>query len=74
MFGLYTLQMPAAIQARISAMSNRQQQGTLAGTRDHGRAVLADRHGLRRAGARRRAGRHRPERRRRRAAPRRCSR
>ena len=32
MFGLYTLQMPAAIQARISSMSNRQKQGTLAGS------------------------------------------
>jgi len=32
MFGLYTLQMPAAIQARISSMSNRQRQGTLAGS------------------------------------------
>ena len=32
MFGLYTLQIPAAIQARISSMSNRQKQGTLAGS------------------------------------------
>jgi thioredoxin:protein disulfide reductase len=32
MFGLYTLQMPAALQARISSMSNRQSQGTLAGS------------------------------------------
>jgi thiol:disulfide interchange protein DsbD len=32
MFGLYTLQMPAAIQARISSISNRQKQGTLAGS------------------------------------------
>jgi thiol:disulfide interchange protein DsbD len=32
MFGLYTLQMPAAIQARISALSDRQKQGTLAGS------------------------------------------
>ena len=32
MFGLYTLQMPTAIQARISSMSNRQKQGTLAGS------------------------------------------
>ena len=32
MFGLYTLQMPAAIQSRISSMSNRQSQGTLAGS------------------------------------------
>ena len=32
MFGLYTLQMPAALQARISSMSDRQKQGTLAGT------------------------------------------
>ena len=32
MFGLYTLQMPAAIQARISSMSDRQRQGTLAGS------------------------------------------
>ena len=40
MFGLYTLQMPAAIQARISSMSNRQKQGTLAGS-----AALMDRFG-----------------------------
>jgi thiol:disulfide interchange protein DsbD len=32
MFGLFTLQMPAAIQARITAMSNEQKQGTLIGT------------------------------------------
>ncbi|HLB83453.1 MAG TPA: protein-disulfide reductase DsbD, partial [Steroidobacteraceae bacterium] len=32
MFGLYTLQMPAAIQTRISSMSDRQKQGTLAGS------------------------------------------
>ena len=32
MFGLYTLQMPAAIQARLSSISNRQKHGTLAGS------------------------------------------
>ncbi len=32
MFGLFTLQMPAAIQARLTAMSNEQKQGTLIGT------------------------------------------
>ena len=32
MFGLYTLQMPAAVQARLSSMSDRQSQGTLAGS------------------------------------------
>jgi thiol:disulfide interchange protein DsbD len=32
MFGLYTLQMPAGVQARLSSMSNQQKQGTLAGS------------------------------------------
>jgi thiol:disulfide interchange protein DsbD len=32
MFGLFNLQVPAAFQARVAAMSNRQQQGSLAGT------------------------------------------
>ncbi len=32
MFGLYTLQMPASIQSRVSTMSTRQKQGTLAGS------------------------------------------
>jgi thioredoxin:protein disulfide reductase len=32
MFGLYTLQMPAAIQARLSSISNRQKHGTLTGS------------------------------------------
>ena len=32
MFGLYTLQMPAAIQAKLSSMSDGQKQGTLTGT------------------------------------------
>jgi thiol:disulfide interchange protein DsbD len=32
MFGVYTLQMPAAVQTRISSMTNRQRQGTLAGS------------------------------------------
>jgi thioredoxin:protein disulfide reductase len=31
MFGLFTLQMPAAIQTRLSALSNRQSSGTLGG-------------------------------------------
>ncbi len=31
MFGLFTLQMPAAVQTRLSAMSNRQSAGTLGG-------------------------------------------
>jgi thiol:disulfide interchange protein DsbD len=32
MFGLFTLQMPAAIQSRVSSLSNQQRQGTLVGT------------------------------------------
>jgi len=32
MFGVFTLQMPAALQSRISNLSNRQKQGTLVGT------------------------------------------
>ncbi len=32
MFGLFTLQMPAAIQSRVSSLSNQQKQGTLVGT------------------------------------------
>jgi thiol:disulfide interchange protein DsbD len=32
MFGLFTLQVPAAFQSRISALSERQRQGTLTGT------------------------------------------
>jgi thiol:disulfide interchange protein DsbD len=32
MFGLYTLQMPAAIQSRLTAMSTEQKQGSLLGT------------------------------------------
>jgi thiol:disulfide interchange protein DsbD len=32
MFGVFTLQVPAALQARISNLSNRQKQGTLLGT------------------------------------------
>jgi thioredoxin:protein disulfide reductase len=32
MFGLFTLQMPAAIQSRIASLSNQQKQGTLVGT------------------------------------------
>ncbi len=32
MFGVFTLQMPAAVQARISSLSDRQKQGTLLGT------------------------------------------
>jgi thiol:disulfide interchange protein DsbD len=32
MFGLFTLQVPAALQSRIASLSNQQQQGTLLGT------------------------------------------
>ena len=32
MFGVFTLQVPAAFQARVADLSNRQKQGTLAGT------------------------------------------
>jgi len=32
MFGLFTLQMPAAIQSRVASLSNQQKQGTLVGT------------------------------------------
>jgi thioredoxin:protein disulfide reductase len=32
MFGVFTLQMPAAVQTRLTAMSNEQKQGTLIGT------------------------------------------
>lgn len=32
MFGVFTLQMPAALQSRISSLSDRQKQGTLLGT------------------------------------------
>jgi len=32
MFGVFTLQMPAALQSRISSLSNQQKQGTLLGT------------------------------------------
>jgi thiol:disulfide interchange protein DsbD len=32
MFGLYTLQVPAALQSRIAGISDKQKQGTLAGT------------------------------------------
>jgi len=32
MFGVFTLQMPAALQSRLASLSNRQKQGTLLGT------------------------------------------
>ena len=64
MFGLFNLQVPAALQERVSRLSNQQQAGHADRHRGHGRAVVADRHGLRRAAAGRRARGHRPERRR----------
>ena len=63
MFGVFTLQVPAALQARLADASNKQRQGT-GRHRGDGRAVVADRHGLRGAAAGRRTCRHRPERRR----------
>ena len=55
MFGLFELQMPTAIQTRLSQLADKQKGGTFLGVGDHGRAHGADRDDLRRAAAHRSA-------------------
>ena len=74
MFGVFKLQLPAALQTRLADAEQPAAAGHAPRHGGHGRAVVADRHRLRGAAAGRRARRHRPERRRvPRRAPR-CSR
>ena len=57
MFGLFELQMPAAIQTRLANMANQQKGGHVRRHRHHWRTDGADRHDLRRAAVDRRAQR-----------------
>jgi thiol:disulfide interchange protein DsbD len=65
MFGLFTIQMPAALRAKVSDASNRQIAGARCRHGGHGRVVLTDRDGVRRAAASSPAGGHRSKRKRR---------
>ncbi len=61
MLGLFTVQMPAALQTRIANLSNRQTAGSTRRRRRHGRALGAHRHDLRGSGAGGGPGRDRPD-------------
>ena len=60
MFGFYTIQMPSALQTRLTNASNRQKSGDVRGHLHHGRAVRARRDGVRRARNHRSALRDQP--------------
>ena len=62
MFGAYTLQLPSALQTRLTDVSNQQKSGTLRRHIHHGRVVGAGGHRLRRARHHRGAVRDQPER------------
>ncbi len=62
MFGAYTLQLPSALQTRLTNVSNQQKSGTYVGTFVMGALSALVVTALRRPGAHRRAHRHQPDR------------